>query len=203
MYSNRERVKRKRRKWWGRGWRPASNSMGTTRWCCGSLIPISKPSTPIFASRFSSRWKAWRISSGKNAALLLTPCTLSSTTMRATTKSPISLIIPNLSASIPLLMGLYFRVFLSTRLPRFPIAFSCARFRLHVVDLDPSSISSGGWLEDTSLVEKYQISEEAYNKRQGMSPKSPLFFLFFSNSHGRWSLHLSKFPCLMRFRHCK
>ncbi|KAG2410749.1 Tubulin-folding cofactor [Vigna angularis] len=39
-------------------------------------------------------------------------------------------------------------------------------FRLHVVDLDPTSISSGGWLEDTSLVEKYQISEEAYNKRQ-------------------------------------
>ncbi|KAL9329887.1 hypothetical protein ACSQ67_004890 [Phaseolus vulgaris] len=41
-------------------------------------------------------------------------------------------------------------------------------FRLHVVDLDPTSISSGGWLEDTSLVEKYQISEEAYNKRQGI-----------------------------------
>ncbi|TKY60575.1 Tubulin-folding cofactor B [Spatholobus suberectus] len=39
-------------------------------------------------------------------------------------------------------------------------------FRLHVVDLDPTSISSGGWLEDTSLVEKYKISEEAYNKRQ-------------------------------------
>jgi len=47
---------------------------------------------------------------------------------------------------------------------------------LHVVDLDPTSISSGGWLEDTSLVEKYQISEEAYNKRQGMSPKKPSFF---------------------------
>ncbi|KAL2342792.1 hypothetical protein Fmac_004077 [Flemingia macrophylla] len=41
-------------------------------------------------------------------------------------------------------------------------------FRLHVVDLDPASISSGGWLEDTSLVEKYKISEEAYNKRQGI-----------------------------------
>ncbi|KAK7399249.1 hypothetical protein VNO78_10428 [Psophocarpus tetragonolobus] len=39
-------------------------------------------------------------------------------------------------------------------------------FRLHVVDLDPASLSSGGWLEDTSLVEKYKISEEAYNKRQ-------------------------------------
>ncbi|XP_054795197.1 tubulin-folding cofactor B-like [Prosopis cineraria] len=40
-------------------------------------------------------------------------------------------------------------------------------FRLHVIDLDPSSVTSGGWLEDTSLVEKYTISEEAYNKRQG------------------------------------
>ncbi|XP_010552969.1 PREDICTED: tubulin-folding cofactor B [Tarenaya hassleriana] len=38
-------------------------------------------------------------------------------------------------------------------------------FRLHVIDLDPSSVTSGGWLEDTSLVEKYTISEEAYAKR--------------------------------------
>lgn len=38
-------------------------------------------------------------------------------------------------------------------------------FRLHVVDLDPASVTSGGWLEDTSLVEKYEISEESYNKR--------------------------------------
>jgi len=35
-----EGEKRKRRKWWGREWRRASNSMGRTRWCCGSLIPI-------------------------------------------------------------------------------------------------------------------------------------------------------------------
>ncbi|KAE9619743.1 putative CAP Gly-rich domain-containing protein [Lupinus albus] len=40
-------------------------------------------------------------------------------------------------------------------------------FRLHVVDLDPSSVTSGGWLEDTSLVEKYKISDEAYNKLEG------------------------------------
>ncbi|XP_057983099.1 tubulin-folding cofactor B [Malania oleifera] len=40
-------------------------------------------------------------------------------------------------------------------------------FRLHVVDLDPSSVTSGGWLEDTSLVEKYSISEEAYGKLDG------------------------------------
>lgn len=41
------------------------------------------------------------------------------------------------------------------------------RYRLHVIDLDPSSVTSGGWLEDTSLVEKYTISEEAYEKRGG------------------------------------
>uniref|UniRef100_A0A0E0KX91 CAP-Gly domain-containing protein n=1 Tax=Oryza punctata TaxID=4537 RepID=A0A0E0KX91_ORYPU len=35
---------------------------------------------------------------------------------------------------------------------------------LHIIDLDPSSVTSGGWLEDTSLVEKYTISDEAYNK---------------------------------------
>lgn len=35
------------------------------------------------------------------------------------------------------------------------------------MDLDPSSVTSGGWLEDTSLVEKYKISDEAYEKRDG------------------------------------
>ncbi|KAH6764626.1 tubulin folding cofactor B [Perilla frutescens var. hirtella] len=40
-------------------------------------------------------------------------------------------------------------------------------FRLHIVDLDPSSVTSGGWLDDTSLVEKYKISDEAYNKLGG------------------------------------
>ncbi|KAJ7537639.1 hypothetical protein O6H91_11G071900 [Diphasiastrum complanatum] len=38
-------------------------------------------------------------------------------------------------------------------------------YRLHIVDLDPTSVTAGGWLEDTSLVEKYTISDEAYNKR--------------------------------------
>lgn len=47
--------------------------------------------------------------------------------------------------------------------------FEIERFRLHVVDLDPSSVTSGGWLEDTSLVEKYTISQEAYEKRDGES----------------------------------
>lgn len=40
-------------------------------------------------------------------------------------------------------------------------------YRLHIIDLDPASVTSGGWLEDTSLVEKYTISEEAYNNLDG------------------------------------
>ncbi|KAG5549736.1 hypothetical protein RHGRI_014886 [Rhododendron griersonianum] len=40
-------------------------------------------------------------------------------------------------------------------------------YRLQVIDFDPSSVTSGGWLEDTSLVEKYKISEEAYDKLDG------------------------------------
>lgn len=47
----------------------------------------------------------------------------------------------------------------------FCVAFK--RFRLHIIDLDPSSVTTGGWLEDTSLVEKYTISEEDYAKRTG------------------------------------
>jgi len=40
-------------------------------------------------------------------------------------------------------------------------------YRIHVVDLDPSSLTSGGWLEDTSLVDKYKMSDEAYDKLDG------------------------------------
>eukprot|EP00262_Sarcandra_glabra_P002831 TRINITY_DN13214_c0_g1_i1.p1 TRINITY_DN13214_c0_g1~~TRINITY_DN13214_c0_g1_i1.p1 ORF type:complete len:251 (-),score=49.52 TRINITY_DN13214_c0_g1_i1:294-1025(-) len=40
-------------------------------------------------------------------------------------------------------------------------------YRIHIIDLDPSSVTSGGWLEDTSLVEKYSISEEAFDKLDG------------------------------------
>jgi tubulin-folding cofactor B len=36
---------------------------------------------------------------------------------------------------------------------------------LLVFDDDPNSASKGGWLEDTSLVEKYRISDEDYAKR--------------------------------------
>ncbi|KAJ4772538.1 Tubulin-folding cofactor B [Rhynchospora pubera] len=54
-------------------------------------------------------------------------------------------------------------------------------YRLHITDLDPTSVTSGGWLEDTSLVEKYTISDEAYNKldsnfrkfKEKMIPQNP------------------------------
>jgi len=39
-------------------------------------------------------------------------------------------------------------------------------FTLHIVDIDPNSSSANGWLEDVSKVEKYEISEEAYNQRE-------------------------------------
>lgn len=48
------------------------------------------------------------------------------------------------------------------------LSFCYCRYRLHIVDLDPSSVTSGGWLEDTSLVEKYTISDEAYDKLDGI-----------------------------------
>lgn len=38
---------------------------------------------------------------------------------------------------------------------------------IHVVDTDPFSLSRNGGLTDTSLVEKYKISEEAYSNRKG------------------------------------
>jgi len=49
------------------------------------------------------------------------------------------------------------------------------RYRLHVIDIDPSSVTSGGWLEDISLVEKYSISEEAYKKRGGKVSMKTIF----------------------------
>ncbi|XP_073289930.1 tubulin-folding cofactor B isoform X1 [Primulina huaijiensis] len=50
-----------------------------------------------------------------------------------------------------------------------PLGFYSPRdgYRLHIIDIDPSSITSGGWLDNTSLVEKYKISEEAYDKLDG------------------------------------
>jgi hypothetical protein len=44
------------------------------------------------------------------------------------------------------------------------LAILC-RAVLHIIDQDPTSLSANGWLEDTSKVEKYVMSEEDYNKR--------------------------------------
>jgi tubulin-specific chaperone B len=38
---------------------------------------------------------------------------------------------------------------------------------IHVIDSDPFSLSRGGGLTDVSLIEKYRMSEEAYNQRKG------------------------------------
>lgn len=38
---------------------------------------------------------------------------------------------------------------------------------IHIVDTDPYSLSRNGGLTDVSLVEKYKISDEAYEKRKG------------------------------------
>ena len=37
---------------------------------------------------------------------------------------------------------------------------------IHITDLDPNSMAANGGLEDVSLVKKYEISEEDYNKRE-------------------------------------
>ena len=40
------------------------------------------------------------------------------------------------------------------------------RYTLHIKDLDPQSMSANSWLEDTSKVQKYEMSDEAYNQRE-------------------------------------
>lgn len=46
-----------------------------------------------------------------------------------------------------------------------PLLSSCCRWCLHVIDLDESSLSAQGWLEDVSKVTKYVMSEEDYSTR--------------------------------------
>jgi tubulin-folding cofactor B len=38
---------------------------------------------------------------------------------------------------------------------------------IHVVDMDPHSMARGGGFEDVSLVEKYTMTDEEYDKRKG------------------------------------
>ena len=45
-----------------------------------------------------------------------------------------------------------------------PAVFAC-RYTLHIIDLDPQSVSANGWLEDVRKVKKYEMSDEDYNKR--------------------------------------
>jgi len=44
-------------------------------------------------------------------------------------------------------------------------------YGIHIVDTNPHSLSAGGWLENTALVKKYEISEEAYEKRDNTMRK--------------------------------
>merc|ERR1719456_2231170 len=37
---------------------------------------------------------------------------------------------------------------------------------IHITDLDPHSLAANGGLEDVSLVKKYEISDDDYNKRE-------------------------------------
>eukprot|EP00189_Rhodosorus_marinus_P003896 CAMPEP_0113964752 /NCGR_PEP_ID=MMETSP0011_2-20120614/7333_1 /TAXON_ID=101924 /ORGANISM="Rhodosorus marinus" /LENGTH=252 /DNA_ID=CAMNT_0000977127 /DNA_START=87 /DNA_END=845 /DNA_ORIENTATION=+ /assembly_acc=CAM_ASM_000156 len=39
-------------------------------------------------------------------------------------------------------------------------------YTLHVIDLDPTSNSRNGWLEDLSLVKKYEMTDAAYDSRK-------------------------------------
>ncbi len=38
---------------------------------------------------------------------------------------------------------------------------------IHIIDTDPFSLSRGGGLTDVSLVQKYKMSEEDYDKKKG------------------------------------
>lgn len=38
---------------------------------------------------------------------------------------------------------------------------------LHILDTNPLSMSANGWLEDTSKVQKYVMSDDAYSQREG------------------------------------
>ena len=61
---------------------------------------------------------------------------------------------------------------------------------IHIKDNDPHSLSKNGGLEDVSLVEKYEISEEAYEKREQtvrkeIAKKKVLFYHILLTKHGR------------------
>lgn len=43
----------------------------------------------------------------------------------------------------------------------------CSGMEIHVVDTDPFSLSRGGGLTDTSLIQKYRMDDEVYDKKSG------------------------------------
>lgn len=51
----------------------------------------------------------------------------------------------------------------SKKLGFYPVSHSMT---IHVIDQDPYSLAKGGGLEDVSLVEKFELTEEQYDKRQ-------------------------------------
>lgn len=53
------------------------------------------------------------------------------------------------------------------------LSVRCRSFTIHIVDSDVHSASANGWLEDVSKVEKYKMSEEAYNARQDTYRRAP------------------------------
>ena len=46
------------------------------------------------------------------------------------------------------------------------LCLGCCRCQLHIEDVNPHSMSANGWLEDTSKVQKYVMSDEDYAKRE-------------------------------------
>ena len=45
-------------------------------------------------------------------------------------------------------------------------AFCTCRWVLHIVDTNPNSLSARGWLEDTSKVQKFTMSDADYKARE-------------------------------------
>ncbi|XP_037475009.1 uncharacterized protein LOC119352493 [Triticum dicoccoides] len=94
---------------------------------------------PTSASRSRRQWRRSRRSCGRRRARPWAPCGSSSAT-RPAPGSLTSVATPHPSPPTP------------------------PTYRLHVIDLDPSSVTSGGWLEDTSFVDKYTMSDDAYDE---------------------------------------
>ncbi|KAK8984797.1 hypothetical protein V6N11_020111 [Hibiscus sabdariffa] len=131
-------------------WRRVCKLRAMPQYCSESLTPTSKASPPTFASLFRNQFVE-KMSVEAVKEKLWKKCGTSVNSMRLELYDDCKNKLCDLSDdSRPL--GFYSPL---------------DGFRIHIIDLDPSSVTSGGWLEDTSLVEKYSISEDEYNKRSG------------------------------------